>query len=71
MLMESGLYKKLADAGLMIPHEEVTLDLKKTDDAYKIIKPEVVSFISYPYEWCFSELKDAALLTIKIQKLAL
>jgi ribosomal protein L11 methylase PrmA len=69
--MESGLYKKLVDAGLMVPHEEVTLDLKKTDDAYKIIKPEVVPFISYPYEWCFSELKDAALLTIKIQKLAL
>ena len=28
-------------------------------------------FISYPYEWSFSQLKDAALLTLKIQKIAL
>ncbi len=33
--------------------------------------PELVSFISYPYEWSFSQLKDAALLTLKIQKRAI
>ncbi|MBN2168771.1 MAG: SAM-dependent methyltransferase, partial [Actinobacteria bacterium] len=36
-----------------------------------IIEPEVVPFISYPYEWCFSQLKDAALTTLAIQKTAL
>jgi hypothetical protein len=30
-----------------------------------------VETISYPYEWCFSELKDAALATLAIQKKAL
>ena len=28
-------------------------------------------FISYPYEWCFTQLKDAALATLRIQRLAL
>ena len=23
--------------------------------AYKVIKPELIEFISYPYEWCFSQ----------------
>ncbi len=36
-----------------------------------MILPEQLSFVSYPYEWCFSQLKDAALATIKIQKRAL
>lgn len=71
LLMESGLYKDLTDAGYLVPHDEVSLSLKVTDDAYKIIKPGFIPFISYPYEWCFSELKDAALLTLKIQKAAL
>ena len=37
----------------------------------KIIKPEPIPFISYPYEWCFSQLQDAALTTIRILKRAL
>jgi hypothetical protein len=39
--------------------------------AYRVIQPERVAFISYPYEWSFSQLKDAALLTLSIQKTAL
>lgn len=38
---------------------------------YKILKPERIRFISYPYEWAFNMLKDAALLTLEIQKIAL
>ncbi|MCZ6784913.1 MAG: class I SAM-dependent methyltransferase, partial [Proteobacteria bacterium] len=30
-----------------------------------------IEFVSYPYEWCFSQLQDAALLTLEIQKRAL
>jgi len=40
-------------------------------DAYKVIQPERVPFISYPYEWSFSQLKDAALATLSLQKRAL
>jgi len=66
---KSGFYESLIKDKLLIPHNEVELE---TDlEVYKIIRPELIPFISYPYEWCFSELKDAALLTLKIQKQAL
>ncbi|MCR4392989.1 MAG: hypothetical protein NUV31_01305, partial [Dehalococcoidales bacterium] len=71
LLMTSGLYDKLVSVGLLIPHEEVATAPFEREKAYKIIKPEYLDFISYPYEWCFSQLKDAALLTLKIQKIAM
>jgi len=69
--MGSGLYQRLVDAGLLIPHREVGVNAAEQDKAYKIIEPECIEFVSYPYEWCFSQLKDAALTTIRIQKMAL
>lgn len=70
-LMDSGLYEALTTAGLLIPHEEVDIESPIPDLAYKILKPELLPFISYPYEWCFSQLKDAALTTLSIQKTCL
>jgi len=70
-LMNSGLYGKLVDAELLIPHEEVDLDGRRPDKAYKIIKPELISFVSHPYEWSFSQLGDAARITLRIEKMAL
>ncbi len=70
-LIDSGLYKTLIDAKLLIPHSEVDIDEVKSDKTYKIIQPELVPFISYPYEWCFNQLKDAALTTLRVQKVAL
>lgn len=69
-LNSSGLYAELVDKQLMIPHAEVDASLAHSQPAYKVIKPEPVAFISYPYEWCFSQLKDAALLTLDIQRRA-
>ncbi|MFQ6112624.1 MAG: SAM-dependent methyltransferase [bacterium] len=70
-LISSGLYHKLVDSELLISHVEVEGDYPTSNEAYKLIKPEIVPFISYPYEWCFSQLKDAALTTLSIQKTAL
>jgi hypothetical protein len=70
-LLKSGLYQDLVDAGLLIAHTEASLNLTRSDDAYKVIQPEEVPFISYPYEWSFSQLKAAALATLEIQKRAL
>ena len=70
-LIECGLYDALTGAGQLIPHEEVDIRPPVADKAYKIIRPRVVPFISYPYEWSFSQLKDAALTTLRIQKNAL
>ncbi len=67
-LMNSGLYKKLTEEGLLIKHIE--LNNVQEDGVYKIIEPEKV-FISYPYEWCFTQYKEAALATLKIQQIAL
>ncbi|MGZ9235121.1 MAG: SAM-dependent methyltransferase [Anaerolineales bacterium] len=68
--MESGLYDRLVKAGLLIPHAEVDQN-SAVPEAYKIIRPERVPFISYPYEWSFGQLKDAALATLSIQRRAL
>ena len=38
---------------------------------YRVLKPVEIAYISYPYEWSFSQLKDAALLTLRVQELAL
>ena len=54
LLRDSGLYDLLTEKGLLIPHREVSLDLARSDDAVRILEPELVPFISYPYEWCFS-----------------
>lgn len=69
--ISSGLYEELLKKELIIPHREVPLKYAYSQTAYKIIRPEVVPFISYPYEWCFSQLKQAALNTLEIQKIAL
>jgi hypothetical protein len=73
LLLSSGLYDKLVAKGLLIAHKEIK-DLKKfkaDSNRLTVIRPDAVPFISYPYEWSFPQLRDAALLTLKIQKLAL
>jgi hypothetical protein len=70
-LMDSGLYQALVDDNLLIPHEEISIESPVPEIVYKIIRPEMIPFISYPYEWCFSQLRNAALTTLKIQKKAL
>ena len=70
-LIDSGLYDKLIEKKLIVPHVETDEVKPLTKDAFKIIKPEQLPFISYPYEWSFSQLKDAALNTLEIQQIAL
>lgn len=68
----SGLYERLAADSILLPHEDAGLDMALVpDDAHAVIKPRAVEFISYPYEWSFGQLKDAALLTLRAQALAL
>lgn len=63
-LMSSGLYQQLTNKEMLISHEEQ--DNIKTENYYKLIKPEIIPFISYPYEWSFSQYQDAAILTLDI-----
>jgi hypothetical protein len=71
LLMTSGLYESLVSDGLLIPHHEAVAEALDPTLAYKVLRPEPISTISYPYEWCFGQLKDAARLTLRIQKRAL
>ncbi|MBN1127403.1 MAG: hypothetical protein JXA71_00350, partial [Chitinispirillaceae bacterium] len=69
-LMGSGLYDKLVSRGLLVPHEEVEAD-GAAEGAFKVVKPRVVRFVSYPYEWCFSQLRAAGLATLEIHRIAM
>ena len=72
-LMQSGLYQRLVKAGLLVPHVELP-ELPPNCDArtaYKAIEPAQVPMISYPYEWSFGQLKDAALVTLRAHRMAL
>ena len=69
-LMSSGLYAHLVQAGLLVSHQEVRVDAPAPGIAHKVLRPEPVPFVSYPYEWCFGQLRDAALATLQVQKAA-
>ncbi|MCX6320015.1 MAG: SAM-dependent methyltransferase [Bacteroidetes bacterium] len=67
-LMESGCYSSLVQKGWLLPHEELNNSISHTHEGYITLRPEQLPFISFPYEWSFDMLKDAALLTLSIQK---
>lgn len=69
----SGLYDKLVAEQLIVPHvtAKKTTDFGNDTERFVIIKPDQIPFISYPYEWSFPQLKDAALLTLRIQDIAM
>lgn len=71
LLKSSGLYERLVERELLIPHEEVEPSETFAEGAYRVLRPEQVPFVSYPHEWCFSQLRDAALATLEIQRLAI
>ncbi|MEN8242938.1 MAG: class I SAM-dependent methyltransferase [Chloroflexota bacterium] len=70
-LMASGLYQGLEKIGRLVAHQESKISPFKPEISYKVIRPEQIPFISYPYEWSFSQLKEAALVTLSIQERAL
>jgi len=64
-LISSGLYDHLVEQHLLIGHEEISENLTGSADWYRTLRPDHIPFISYPYEWCFDMLKDAALVTLQ------
>lgn len=69
-LFESGLYDRLIEKKQLIKHTPQTIKKNKSSDG-RTFRADKIQFVSYPYEWTFSQLKDAALLTLHIQKEAL
>ena len=65
-LTDSGFYSTLFKNDLLIPHTELS-----SSEQNIIIKAEKIPFVIYPYEWSFNMYKEAALLTLKLQKYSL
>lgn len=65
-LERSGLYTELVDQKLLISHHLVS-----RRDTQIIIQPQVIPFVSYPCEWTFAALREAALLTLRINLIAM
>lgn len=68
--MSSGLYEEATERGLLISHKEVNPE-GIGHDSGTVLLPDQLKAISYPYEWCFSQLKSAAILVLDLQELAL
>ena len=70
-LMNSGLYQTLVDRGYLVAHEEIEATPHVRTGAWRVLRPQPIPTVSYPYEWSFPQLKDAALLTLRIQSIAM
>lgn len=69
-LLHSGLYEQLTKNRRLIPHQQIDTNLTNSAEWYTTLLPEPIRFISYPYEWCFEQLRDAALLTLDIMRVS-
>jgi len=69
-LINFGLYKKLTHESLLISHTEVDGPAQSSDHHLTLL-PVQLTRINYPGEWCPEQLKAAALLTLRIQQLAM
>ena len=66
LFVNSGLAEKLLKDNTVIPFHEIS----RNEDGITL-ELEKLPFISYPYEWSFSQLRDAALLTLRLMGQAL
>ncbi len=67
-LWESGLISELINQKIF-PESHIT-DFK-TNDSNLIIEHQKIDVVTYPYEWSFNMLKDAALVTLKVNQIAI
>lgn len=70
---KTGLIEDLIKKQFLLPTEKTNLLPQdyNAEDSVSVLSQPRLPFISYPYEWCFDALKDAALLHLDVQLLAL
>lgn len=71
LLKGSGLYDELCTRNWLLPHEEIHHPLSQTGDWHLTLMPRPLTPWTYPDEWCPSQLKAAALHTLKIMQAAI
>lgn len=70
--LRGGLHERLVARGLVLPFEDAPLEAAfDPSSAWRVIRPEPLPLFSWPWEWTFGELRDAALLTLDLQLEAL
>ena len=65
---DNGIYDELIEKGYLISHKEINTDFAPKGSIYCLKHPRL-PMISYPWEWSFSMLKDAALLHLDIMEI--
>jgi SAM-dependent methyltransferase len=78
-LSSKKFYARFTEAGKLVGTERVDdataariLPAAENAESWAaVLKHETIPFISYPYEWCFGMLKDAALLQLELTGAAL
>jgi len=68
-LINSGLYRSLIDKYLILPHQTI-MENQDASGYYKVLFPEQIPYISYPYEWTYSQWREMALTYIQINLIA-
>jgi len=67
--VDAGILQRWQADGRLVSHEVVDVALAADPgQALAVLRPDPIAFISYPYEWTFGQLKDAALLTLDLQE---
>ena len=54
-LISSGLYSELVEKKYLVQHEKTEKNISK--DQYCVLKVDRIFPITYPFEWCFLNLK--------------
>jgi hypothetical protein len=67
--LDSGLGQVLGTR--LISHEIADRSMASDPSAHAVIRPTRVPFVTYPYEWTPGQLRDAALLTLDVQLIAM
>lgn len=64
--LESDFYTSLTESRRLVEHRDVGVEFAGANGAV-VLEPRRIPVVTYPYEWPFSLLKKAALLTLDIQ----
>jgi hypothetical protein len=67
-LDSSGLLARLTRRGDLLRHRVLKRPYPFATHAAALLAPEPLPFISHPYEWCFSQWREAALLTLRLAR---
>lgn len=73
-LLASQLFKRELELGRIVETRQVDIDSVLTEpdpNWVAALEHERLSFLSYPYEWCFGMLRDAALFQLELLSQAL